>query len=168
MANALPAWHGKLSKLWDVSCQMVSEDLRPPPPNALEPLACKLCRQVCKGRRGLAAHTALRHGLRSKFRRLVSGTQCVACGVQFHTRSRLLKHVQRYNAVCRRFYLEYVAHVSAAEQDDADRSERLRLKGSRGRGRFDRAVAIKHGAPVIPLAESDSEEAPLFVLEDFI
>ena len=117
----------------------------------------------------MAAHVALVHGLRSKFRRLVRGTQCFACNFQFHTRSRLIKHVQRYSAACRNFYLEHVARQDLRSEQEADVAQRQRLRGSRGRGRLDRAVACVEAATLVPLAgEEGDEDAPLFFLEGFL
>ena len=155
--------HLLMAKVRALAVEHSADDLRPPPANALSPHTCSLCKRVFKGKRGLAAHVALVHGLRSKFKGLVSGTQCCACNFEFHTRSRLIKHVQRYSAGCRRFYLTHVARQGLDAQQEADNAERLRLKESRGRGRLDRAVAHLSAATLVPLADDQSEEdVPVF------
>ena len=158
-----------MAKVWALAVEHSAGDLRPAPANDLSPHTCRLCKRAFKGKRGLAAHVALVHGLRSRFRGLVRGTQCFACNFEFHTRSRLIKHVQRYSAGCRRFSLAHVARQDLVAQQEADSAERLRLRESRGRGRLDRAVAHLGNATLVPLADDQSEEdAPMFFLEDFL
>ena len=91
-----------------------------------------------------------------------------ACQVQFFTRSRLLRHVQRYSAGCRLFYLNFVARASRELTQEADGLERARLRQTRGRGRLDRAAARVERATAVTLAASDSEEEQLFYLEDLL
>ena len=157
------AWHGLLAKLWNLAARCPEEDVRPLPASGLHPFPCRLCKRQFKGKRGLAAHVALAHGLRSRFRGLVSGTQCAACNAQFFTRSRLLKHVQRYSAGCRLFYLNFVARAHPEDTQAADDLERDRLHHTRGGGRLDRAAARSERATAVALAASDSEDEQLFL-----
>ena len=164
----IDSWHGLLVKLWQEAARSPDVDVRPPPASGLHPVGCRICKRQFKGKRGLAAHVAPKHGLRSRFRGLVSGTQCAACQVQFFTRSRLLKHVQRYSAGCRLFYLNFVARARRELTQEADGLERARLRQTRGRGRLDRAAARVERATAVTLAASDSEEEQLFYLEDLL
>ena len=109
-----------------------------------------------KGKRGLANHLALRHGLHSFSRRRARGTTCGACGVQFFARSRLLRmlrHIHRYSPQCRSFLLQYSRPLTRQE---ADLDEHMRRK-ARGHGKLDRIPAAQSSVLCFFAADSGSE-----------
>ena len=129
---------------------------------------CTLCGAVCKGKRGLANHLALQHGLRSHSRRLIRGTVCHCCGVQFHTRSRLLRHVHRYSPRCGAFLRQFCRPLTREASARADREELIRKRQSRGIGNLDRIPSVQCALPCLSLGDSSSESEGELALYDLI
>ena len=152
------SWATVLQRLW------VEAASRPEPDDFLSRQAidahqrtCPLCQATCKGKQGLAAHLSRKHDLHSYTRRLIRGTRCSACGLQLHTRTRLLCHVQKRSPRCRAFLLRHCKPVSVQECEAADEAERLRKRASKEMGRLDRAPAVQEPIPCLVLEDSASE-----------
>eukprot|EP00438_Fugacium_kawagutii_P024345 Skav222445 [mRNA] locus=scaffold993:74343:79400:+ [translate_table: standard] len=71
----------------------------PPPLNMPEPAACDLfgclsCRLRFRSKAGEAVHMNRVHGRRAKVRQLIDGTHCAACLKEFHTITRIQRHLE--------------------------------------------------------------------------
>ena len=152
------SWATVLQRLWvEVASRPEPEDFLSRQAIDAHQRTCPLCQATCKGKQGLAAHLSRKHDLHSYTRRLIRGTRCSACGLQLHTRTRLLCHVQKRSPRCRAFLLRHCKPVSVQECEAADEAERLRKKASKEMGRLDRAPAVQEPVPCLVLEDSASE-----------
>ena len=162
-------WPRLLQLLWRATAGQPSvEDFVSHQQSRMVERSCNLCGMLCKGKRGFANHLALQHGLHSHSHSLVRGTVCEGCGVQFHTRSRLLRHVHRYSPRCRRFLLRFCRPLTREESRQADLAERLRKRHSKGVGNLDRVPTVQSQVPCLLLADSGSESEGELRLYDLL
>eukprot|EP00969_Alexandrium_andersonii_P130487 5770247-Alexandrium_andersonii.AAC.1 len=107
------AWRSVLlsSSIWRVQ----GEERVVVPVPAAEVVDCPVCGQGCNGSRMLATHLACVHGRMNWARAKIRATYCLACGVQFHTKSRLLHHVAYRPHRCAFAYATVVPGPSSDE-----------------------------------------------------
>ena len=162
------AWRHVLRRLWHLSAgDGAAQDLPTGTVPAVSRETCRLCGFACSTKHSLASHLAIKHHLKQKIHFLVRSTVCPACSMDFHTRTRLLKHLSRSSPACRVFVQTHSRHCSIAEQDQLADAEKRRLRASKGRGRLDRLPAKAGVVEPVPLADSSDEEL-LFYLDDFL
>ena len=136
------AWRHVLRRLWHCTAgEGAAQDLPFSEASAGSSEACRLCGFTCATKHSLASHLAIKHHLKQKIHFLIRGTVCPACSMDFHTRTRVLKHLSRSSPACRIFVHKHSRHCSMTEQDQLAEAERRRLRASRGRGRLDRLPA---------------------------
>ena len=70
-----------------------------------EVIVCAECGLRCRNRQVLGAHRSQKHGIRRLTRQYVDGTHCPACLLEFHSRDRLIQHLERASLECREFVL---------------------------------------------------------------
>ena len=160
-------WKTILKRLWTATCGKGAAGDLPSAQAQQDPnFACKLCQFSCGTRHALAAHLARRHRLMSKISFFVRDSVCMACHVQFHTRTRLLKHLTKSSPSCRGFHLTHCRRTSLREHDLLASGERKRFRSSKGRGHL--RVPARPGSVPIDLGGESSEDELLFYLDDFL
>ena len=151
-------WPARLQLLWDHAANHpLQEDFMQRQDLDKVAKCCPLCQCTLKGRQGLAAHLARKHNLHLYTHRLIRGTRCGACGLELHTRTRLICHVQKRSPNCKRYLIRHCRPLSKAECQVLDNEERLRKKATKEAGRLDRAPAVQMPIPALDLADSGSE-----------
>ena len=65
---------------------------------------CDLCGAICKGSNGLHGHMAAKHHVTSWVKTRIFTTNCLACNLECHSRSRLHHHVAYRSGACALFY----------------------------------------------------------------
>ena len=75
---------------------------------------CELCGKVCTSHAALGVHQHKVHGCKAVARRFASGTQCAICDRNYHTRPRLITHLQYGTTTCLVAYLR--SHSPMASQ----------------------------------------------------
>ena len=162
------AWRASLRHLWRCVSGRAAQSNLPPDAIPGPPThKCRLCGFTCDSRHSLASHLALRHRLTAKVQFFTRGSFCQGCSLNFHTRTRLLKHLTKSSPSCRRFLFTHGRHHSLAVQCKLAEDERIRLRSSKGRGRLDKLPAVP-GTAVTDLGDDDSNDELLFYLDDFL
>ena len=105
------------------------------PGEASPNLSCSVCDKSFRSLRGLRSHEVCAHGARHPLRRRVAGSVCQACGLQVHTRPRLIYHVTRAVPLCRRWYARHAPAMSDDLVRELDARDRAASKVLRKRGR---------------------------------
>eukprot|EP00438_Fugacium_kawagutii_P006413 Skav224266 [mRNA] locus=scaffold2636:222766:224574:- [translate_table: standard] len=86
---------------------------------------CQECHATFCSPAALAVHQTHKHQKRSVLRRFATDANCRACGRHYHTRARLLNHLQASSTSCWLFHLRMYAPLDpsvAAQLDEQDRS----------------------------------------------
>ena len=126
---------------------------RPAP--ALPMLPCPECGHLFEGLRALGPHRYRVHGVRRLVRDYVDGTVCGACLMEFHSRRRLIHHLQFSGTHCL-LRLSAARDPLPAEITNAlDAAEAARYKEVRKRGgldRLQRLPAVRMPGPQLPPA----------------
>ena len=127
-----------ISKLWGAAAVLPAEQrdllqVHSPPPASL---VCPLCPFQAVCRTGLSGHLSHCHGARSLTRRLLEGTVCSVCCVDFRTRTRALRHLRKKPA-CFHTLRQRGRYLPKEVADSLDARELVRHRASRGRGRED-------------------------------
>ena len=127
-----------VSKLWNVAGALPAEQrhllqVHSPPPASL---TCPLCPFQAACRTGLSGHLSHSHGARSLSRRLLDGTVCSECCVDFRTRTRALRHLRKKPA-CFHALRQRGQYLPKEVADSLDAQELLRHRATRGRSRED-------------------------------
>ena len=129
---------------------------------------CPFCCAKLRGKAGLAGHLALKHGLRSKARFLVRTATCPACLKCFHTRSRLLFHLQRSSPKCFSSLCATETLLSNQVVRELDSQERNRCKKGRRRSMADRRPVVQTDAPMPTTPVNEEGTVPTHFIEDFL
>ena len=136
----------------------------PPARQESQSITCFLCQQTCKGRQGLAAHLALSHHIQARAGWYAVGSSCQACGLNFRTRTRLLRHWRKGKPACMKWVSQHCEAVSDTARAELDRAESLRLRRTKGRGPEDSLpIFAEVGPPPIVLG---ARETPRVFLDD--
>ena len=69
----------------------------------------------------LSQHMAIAHGIKNQTRRLIAGTQCLACGMEFHERTRIFRHVAYNSQRCKILYVNNIEPMSQQEANELDK-----------------------------------------------
>ena len=132
------AYSRAVGKLWNVAAELPAAQrhllqVHSPTPASL---ACPLCPFQAACRTGLSGHLSHCHGARSLTRRLLDGTVCSVCCVDFRTRTRALRHLRKRSA-CFHALRQKGQYLPKEVADSLDAQELLRHRTSRGRNRED-------------------------------
>eukprot|EP00438_Fugacium_kawagutii_P003317 Skav229331 [mRNA] locus=scaffold2917:90227:93595:+ [translate_table: standard] len=110
----------------EVLRDMQWEDVHAVPIEAPQTLhICQVCHATFCSPAALAVHQTHKHQKRSVLRRFAIDANCRACGRHYHTRARLLNHLQASSTSCWLFHLRMYAPLDpsvAAQLDEQDRS----------------------------------------------
>ena len=102
---------------WELSAGCTEQD---------EPdVVCEVCCKSFSSQAALAAHQQRKHNMRMAIRRFVRDGICRACARHFHSRCRLLRHLQWSGTNCWMFHLRTFVPMDEDETqrlDDLDRS----------------------------------------------
>ena len=128
----------------------------------LPPLSClSLCHRRSVR---LAAHLALSHHIQARAGWYAVGSSCQACGLNFRTRTRLLRHWRKGKPACMKWVSLHCEAVSDTARAELDRAESLRLRRTKGRGPEDSLpIFAEVGPPPIVLG---ARETPRVFLDD--
>eukprot|EP00435_Cladocopium_sp_Y103_P043087 s478_g12.t1 len=85
---------------------------------------CDECEQSFATSASLAVHQQRKHGQRAAVRRFVTDGVCRACGKTFHTRPRLIHHLQHGQTQCWVFHLRQFAPMSEEMMNELDAADR--------------------------------------------
>jgi len=91
---------------------------------------CEDCGKTLKSHAAMAVHQQRQHGQRMAMRRFATDGICRACGKNFHSRCRLLRHLQWGGTRCWLFHLRIFNPLSSQEAlklDDGDRKQGMAL-----------------------------------------
>ena len=69
-----------------------------------EDIRCSMCSYVCKDVKGMNWHLFKDHQMKQPLRKQIATTVCLACSTEFHSRTRVLRHISRSSPRCRLFY----------------------------------------------------------------
>ena len=94
-------------------------------PQSTSSFQCDECVQTFATAASLAVHQQRKHGGRVALRRIITDGACRACGRYYHTRPRLLKHLQTAASRCWVFHLRCFTPMSEEEADRLDAHDRL-------------------------------------------
>ena len=108
--------------------------LQPTPP--VRP--CPECGRLFP-RQALVCHRMKVHGVRAPARRMVAGTACPVCLTEFHTRTRLIRHLEHD---CPRCSLQLAQRPWELTQEEALELDRLEQARRRSRGSCDVAARL--------------------------
>ena len=132
LAHDLRRWHIELSNAFRLSEVPLPVWMNGPGAVASE-LVCYECGAVFASRTALAVHSRILHGHTNAADQRVTGSICLRCHKQFHSRPRLVAHLQRGSPECLASYLDHVPPLNesafrALKQEDAlDRKRRKNL-----------------------------------------
>ena len=100
---------------------------------ATDVVQCYECGATFDSTVALRAHAANQHGYHNPFFERMAGTICVACGCQYHTRSRAIKHLRRRagESRCAEFYLSKVPPLTKVQLESEKAAESKRQQGNR-------------------------------------
>ena len=93
-------------------------------PQSTSSFQCDECMQTFATAASLAVHQQRKHRGRVALRRVITVGACRACGRYYHTRPRLLKHLQTAASRCWVFHLRCFKPVSEEEADRLDANDR--------------------------------------------
>ena len=105
--HELRLWHVSLCEAFKMSAIPIPDWLCGPV-LALSELVCHECGAIFASRTALAVHSRILHGSVNDADQRVVGTICLRCRRQFHSRPRLVTHLQRGYADCLAAYLDHV------------------------------------------------------------
>eukprot|EP00435_Cladocopium_sp_Y103_P006955 s3639_g2.t1 len=86
--------------------------------------SCSECDKIFDSAAALAVHQQRSHQQRVAVRRLVSDGACRACGKTFHTRPRLIHHLQHGQTACWCFHFRTYQPMSVEQANELDRQDR--------------------------------------------
>ena len=99
------------------------------------PYECATCSVAFSTKQGLGVHKRIRHGYGLNVRRMIWGTKCPQCNVEFHSRPRLLQHVAYDGVSCRLSFLESEPYELSLEQTkQLDEADAVAMRILRNRG----------------------------------
>ena len=100
----------------------------PPMQDVPEPIdaeyVCASCGYVARSLTALGVHEHKKHGTKIVARRFAVGNKCEVCYKSFHTRPRLLLHLQYGTTRCLVHYLRHCSPMSADDADKLDKDDR--------------------------------------------
>ena len=96
---------------------------------------CHECGAQCAGKQVLAAHRWTKHGTMRPTREYVDGTHCVVCMLEFHTRDRLVQHLERSSPQCGAYTMNTLPKLPADEVFRLNRDAAIHIKQLKGAGR---------------------------------
>ena len=99
------------------------------------PVSCPLCDTTSKSYQAHALHLFRRHGIKSDLRRYVSGTHCLVCLRECHTRENCINHVRYRSKVCRNNLLIRGPILNVDEADALDEECKARNRELHAAGR---------------------------------
>ena len=132
LAHDLRRWHIELSNAFRLSEVPLPVWMNGPGAVASE-LVCYECGAVFASRTALAVHSRILHGHTNAADQRVTGSICLRCHKQFHSRPRLVALLQRGSSECLASYLDHVPPLDesvfrALKLEDAlDRKRRKNL-----------------------------------------
>ena len=135
LAHDLRRWHLELSNAFRLSEVPLPVWMNGPGAVSSE-LVCYECGAVFASRTALAVHSRILHGRTNAADQRVTGSICLRCHKQFHSRPRLVAHLQRGSSECLASYLDHVPPLDesvfrALKQEDALNRERRKNLASR-------------------------------------
>ena len=86
---------------------------------------CDVCSKAFPTCQALHSHESAIHHKRNPVAMRVQSTACLCCGVQHHSRKRILHHVMYRSPRCRQFYLDSVPPLEPSEFDAVELAARL-------------------------------------------
>ena len=125
---------------------------------------CESCSCSFPTKQLLGTHMWKVHHVRRATRSHVDGTHCPACLLEFHTRDRLLRHLEDKSPICRSYVLEHLPKLEpdVVEQLDLDAIEVPRSLLSQGRKRaWADKPCYRLAGPTRVLLEEDKSRHPL-------
>ena len=117
---------------------------------ALSELVCCECGATFASRTALAVHSRILHGSVNDADQRVVGTICLRCRKQFHSRPRLVAHLQRGSADCLAAYLDHVPPLDLTYFQELNKEDALIRKKRKGMGLSDLHAVL----PVVKIAGS--------------
>ena len=99
------------------------------------PRQCAECPRAFASVQALGQHRRRDHGYMHPIRRMVWGSKCTECNVQFHTRPRLIQHLTYDNVKCRTSFLAgeplelSIEHIMKLDAADAAKAKANRRAG---------------------------------------
>eukprot|EP00435_Cladocopium_sp_Y103_P017780 s237_g4.t1 len=138
------------------------------PTEELERFQCQVCECAFDTAASLAVHEQRKHGHRVAMRRLTTDGVCRSCAKNFHTRPRLIHHLQHGQTSCWIFHLRKYQPMScdrAAELDEADKTagtvlHRKGFQDAQNQQLWRWATEIELTSTLEELAEDVSEADP--------
>jgi hypothetical protein len=95
---------------------------------------CCHCGRYFSSNQELAAHCFAQHAVKSSIRKMISGTTCKCCMINYQTRSRIHHHVAYRSKRCLRFYQQVAVMEPEDEVESLEVAEALRVKAARNTG----------------------------------
>ena len=88
---------------------------------------CHLCQSSFDTYQALCSHKWVHHSHKNPIRRKLSGTVCLSCRKDFHTRTKLLNHVAYRVQSCKTYY-ESLPDIDTQIFEQLETKESLRVK----------------------------------------
>ena len=95
---------------------------------------CEICSSTFTAAKDLACHKAGKHLIKQPLRKHISGTSCLYCGKDYHTRYRIVSHVAYNSPMCKNYYVKCVPPICgnvalALDKEESGHTSDLRKKG---------------------------------------
>ena len=136
-----------------------------PPVSQVEPepmekeFVCSTCGYVAETLTALGVHEHKKHGTKIVARRFAESHVCAGCHKSFHTRPRLLLHLQYGTTRCLLHCLRNCTPLSAMESDKLDKDDRSHGVALHQKGLMDTASSLPFFPADVPMDSHELEQA---------
>ena len=119
-------WRARFNKLWASMRAWTPSEPGPQVADAGGAVPCPHCNMVFSDNTRMLCHAATRHGYVNPMKQRLHSSCCACCGWEFHTKTRLLKHLRRMkgNSNCARMYSQFVPPMSSDELEQVEREKK--------------------------------------------